>query len=648
MGELELLTVKDTARCLGITERAVRTRIASNKLQAIQVKSSKGGRGGTEFRIPFTALPPAAQKKYRASLQSEAETNMIQETVKEKPFESYTQAEREQIAFWRSCLNDWQMHRSQPGKKAELDEQFCTMWNEQHPSFQVTTKKLYRLHKKWKKEGDIALVDKRGGWNRGESAIPEKAWAVFQQYWLDEARPAATACYRWTETWAEQEGLAPLPSYETFHRHLKSIPYPVVQYFRYGEKAYDDKAAPYIRRMYDDIASNEIWVADNHTFDVMVRRENGSQYRPYLTMYTDVRSRLNVAFVVSENPNADTNLLALRKGIKRYGIPSIVYTDNGRDFLVTDIAGRGRRKTKKVKEGDHKPPAIFERLDIKMMNAKVRNGKAKLVERTFREVKENFSKLFLSYMGGHVKERPERLKKVLKSENGVIEEADFIELVETFIEGWLNCQPHHGDGMNGRTPQEVYAANLHEKRMATEEDLNLMMLRTSGMLTVGRLGVRLTMYGYKLDYYNADLVAQYNRKKVYVRYDPEDMGSVRVYDENDKFLMVAENRKALSYQASKEDLRRVASEDKKVKRQTKAYKEALEAQIHAPDPLDMVMQKAKQNLGQKYEPQAPVVTPVRSGERSEEQPLRKVAGQTDTVISLARMIENTRKSLEGK
>ncbi|WP_035296161.1 Mu transposase C-terminal domain-containing protein [Brevibacillus thermoruber] len=640
MGELQL-SVKDTARVMGITERAVRWKISNNKMKANPVKSDKGGRGGVEYLIPLSSLPIQAQKKAIKLFKEEVQESADQKT--QAPLEAFSDQEREQIAFWRNCLDQWQAFRSQPGMtKAELDELFCEKWNQDHPEKPVSAKTLHRKYKAWTEQGDVALIDRRGGWNRGESTIPDVVWNVFQQYYLSENRPSARACYRWTSLWAEQNGYSPLPSYKAFERRISTIPYAVIRMYRYGEKDFDDKVAPFARRSYEGLASNDIWVADNHVFDVSVKRPDGSIYRPWVTKYIDVRSRKVMSVVVSDNPNSDTNLLALRKGILKYGIPKVVYTDNGMDFLASDIAGRGRRKTKK-NDGEHKPPAVFERLGITMMNAKVKNAKAKPVERLFKEVKENFSKLFSTYQGGNVMERPERLLKILKNPDNIVTEAEFIEAFETFAFGWYDHQPHYGDGMNGKTPHQVYAENLIEKRTALPEDLDLMMMRSSKPVTVGRNGVRLTLYGYGLDYYNADLVAQYRGKKVYVRYDPENMGEVRVYDLEDRFLMTATHRKALSYNATKEDIRQVASEAKKIKKRVKAYKEALVAEIYAPDPMDLVMEKARKNLEQATEAEAKVISPVRSGERPTEKPSLKQAVGQSTSISLARMIETAKK-----
>lgn len=63
MNELHLLSVKEAAELLGISKRAVHKQITQNKLKATTVKSNKGGRGGVEYLIPFSALPIQVQKK---------------------------------------------------------------------------------------------------------------------------------------------------------------------------------------------------------------------------------------------------------------------------------------------------------------------------------------------------------------------------------------------------------------------------------------------------------------------------------------------------------------------------------------------------------------------------------------------------------
>lgn len=135
--------------------------------------------------------------------------------------------------------------------------------------------------------------------------------------------------------------------------------------------------------------SNEWWIADNHTFDVMVRDKSGKLHRPYLTAFLDARSGIFTGYYITYNPGSEATLIALRKGILEYGIPDNIYVDNGREFLTFDIGGLGHRK-KKPKNGEEtfEPPGVFKRLGINMTNAIVRNAKAKIIERRFEGCEE--------------------------------------------------------------------------------------------------------------------------------------------------------------------------------------------------------------------------------------------------------------------
>lgn len=192
------------------------------------------------------------------------------------------------------------------------------------------------------------------------------------------------------------------------------------------------------------IESNEWWIADNHTFDVMVKDKNGNIHRPYLTAFLDARSGIFTGFHITYNPCSEATLIALRKGILKYGIPDNIYVDNGREFLTFDIGGLGHRK-KKPKDGEEKfePPGVFKRLGINMTNAIVRNAKAKIIERRFEDVKNDLSRLFNTYTGGSVVEKPERLKFVLKKDQ-IYTDEEFEEYVTAVLEWYFNMEAYNG------------------------------------------------------------------------------------------------------------------------------------------------------------------------------------------------------------
>ena len=241
-------------------------------------------------------------------------------------------------------------------------------------------------------ENDLdGLVNKRGKNRKGKSTITDPMRQAFLYYYLDQSQHPIKKCYEYMKLWAQQEApylVADIPSYTTFYRMVQNdIPEPIKVLGREGEKAFDDRCAPYIQRIYSEMASNEWWIADNHTFDVITQGDNGQRHRLYLTAFFDARSGIFTGCYVTLNPSSQATLIALRKGILKYGIPKNIYVDNGREFLTFDIGGLGHRK-KKPKDAQERfePPPVFERLGIKMTNAIVRNAKAKIIERDRKSV----------------------------------------------------------------------------------------------------------------------------------------------------------------------------------------------------------------------------------------------------------------------
>ena len=74
-----------------------------------------------------------------------------------------------------------------------------------------------------------------------------------------------------------------------------------------------------------------------------------------------------------------------------------------------------------------------------MTNAIVRNAKAKIIERRFEDVKNDLSRLFNTYTGGSVVEKPERLKFVLKKEQ-IYTDEEFEEYVTAVLEWYFNME----------------------------------------------------------------------------------------------------------------------------------------------------------------------------------------------------------------
>ena len=344
-----------------------------------------------------------------------------------------------------------------------------------------------------------------------------------------------------------------------------------------------------------------------------------------MTAFLDARSGIFTGFHITYNPCSEATLIALRKGILKYGIPDNIYVDNGREFLTFDIGGLGHRK-KKPKDGEEKfePPGVFKRLGINMTNAIVRNAKAKIIERRFEDVKNDLSRLFNTYTGGSVVEKPERLKFVLKKEQ-IYTDEEFEEYVTAVLEWYFNMEAD-----KGKCKMDVFNEHLKRKRVASAEELNLMLMRSTRPQQVTRRGVHLDIGGGRIDFWNDDFVHLMLGKKVYFRYDPENLSEVRIYDLEDRYIMSvpADNTAVLSYNASKDDVKAAMAKTRRLERIAREYKEnAILADVDKITAMELVLKQAERNKANYQGKPNPSLLEV---QRADEEPVfKKVVGGAD-------------------
>lgn len=622
--EIEKLTTGEYATLRGCSEQYVRKLIKDKKIHVEEhFGALGGGKGGISYLIPLAGIEPHLIKKWRrkhpkkndsleeSQLEEELDTIWTGRTI-----EDLTLDERKEITHWKQILEGWKNFRSSYRKKTDADEAYIQFLQATYPDEQFSVRILYRKEHDFRKYGEFGLLDKRGKHGNHNKAIPNEVWDIFEYFYLDESRKEVKLCMDLTEEELRRIGKAdkylPLASSSTFCRYvIDKIPVPMKEYFRFGKKAFRDKCAPYIRRIYDNLWSNDIWVCDNHTFDVMVDGgESDKPIRVYITGFLDVRSRKMVGWYVTNAPCSDATLMALRRGIERYGIPKLIYSDNGREFLTHDIGGHGFRKTSTVVQNEHNIPTILDNLGIEFHTAMVKNARAKIIERAFRDVKNLFSRLFEGYTGGTILERPERLKELEKDVSNFTALEDFREYVDKFIIGIFNKTHSKGAGMNGRTRDEVFAKCLIEQRVATPEELNLMMLRNSRMQKVQRAGLKLRMYDTDLYFVSHELLLNHIGEKVYFRYNPDDLAEVRVYDEKDRFLCTAHQDEATNYFVKdKETLQEKMREQRKFEKVVSSYKK--QKGIETASELELIMAKAERQMadGEYLDPK--VIVPMR-------------------------------------
>ncbi len=505
------LSVKEVAYILKITERMVRINVQNNKYKYFQYINGIGGNSGKVIQIALESLSLEAQDRYHG-------------IVKEKQqsiYQSLTATQRSLVDFKHSIVLDYKEFKN-IYPRADKMQAFLSKYNGQHPNEPLTKRQLNHWENLYDRDGINGLVDRRGGYNKGQSSIPEDAWNVFKKLWLQESQPTVQSCYDMTVYHFPN---LTLPHVSTFARQAEKIPEPVKIRYREGKKAYKDKCEPFIPTDYTRIYSNQQWVADHHIFDVLVVDESGYVFRPWLSGWEDRKSRAILGYTINKiSPNSDIVLDSFARACYKYGIPDEVKLDNGKDYKVYDLFNKEFSKS------------VVNEMNIKVSFATPYNAKAKPIERLFGTLEQRYCKHLSSYIGNDPKKRPEKMKKLnTKLKEVAMPYDEFVKFVENMVNTY-NSTVH--SSLNGKTPIEAYKENfINPMRVVKDIDvLKMFLMRTSKPITVGRNGIKVPAIGYFFD--DAKLFP-YKGKKVYARYNSEDVRSVYVFSEDDEFICIA-------------------------------------------------------------------------------------------------------------
>ncbi len=581
------LSTAEVAELKGCTPRYVRQLAQSGKIDCVTTEAAANNR--TEYRVPLSALSEreqiAYENKQRRSLGLETvpvPKKIAKPDSRQITLRDLDGSQRDEVALWCKIIQDWQIVREQKseelGGKCRVDELYCSAMKLRYPGINISTDILYRKYKAYKAGNIDGMIDHRGGHNKGSTVIPQFMLDAFYSMYLHDNQLPVSRCYSLLQTWVQEfypESFEDMPSERTFRRKAEELPYAVVMYMRFGDKAFSDKCLPYIERLYDDLHANDVWIADNHTFDFFTSGDNGRLHRLYLTAFTDAKSGVMAGWALTDKPSSDSTLLALRHGILRLGVPKAIYVDNGSEFLVSDIGGRGHRCRKDWNK-DPLPPTILDFLQIEMHNAIVRNAKAKPIERTFCTFKNHFSRSIMTFCGGTVVERKESLKWILK-QNELPTDLQIRKALDIFIDGDYNTSPYGGKETRykGMSRIDVWNESIKETtfRECDVRNLDMLLKRVSRPQKISRNGVFVRIAGEKLWYYGKETILHIG-EQVYVRYDPANPVDVRVYSmENDKYLWTWElaNELMIPYLTKNReqiaDAERVISENKRIIKQ---------------------------------------------------------------------------------
>jgi hypothetical protein len=380
-----------------------------------------------------------------------------------------------------------------------------------------TENTLYRWLRAYKQGGRPALADRQRrdkGASRFFDSYPKAKWLAAYIYWGDPEFPAQRQLPGESRQFGGQSIRAAheailrdldlleippqdAPSYETVRAWLRSGPTSLGVYARQGKKAYRDRMAPYLRRAYTDIFAGQCWVGDHMIHDIFGLNDTyedlpeWARIRLRLTDFIDYRSRMVMATSWAVEGSSSSLAAAGRRGILRFGPAEMWYLDNGKDMQkVARGAEAGflaDRNWWREELSWIESTGFLARVGIGVTFCLPHHPQAKHVERFHRTVHERYDKAWPGYTSGSPFTRPdiatvaiEKHTKLMKAGRGGDSTLPLVSQIIAGCLAWVeeyNATPHTGQGMDGGTPAEVFAAyrNPNQKPAPDAAALALLM-----------------------------------------------------------------------------------------------------------------------------------------------------------------------------
>ncbi|MGE8131556.1 Mu transposase C-terminal domain-containing protein [Methylobacterium sp. NPDC080182] len=251
---------------------------------------------------------------------------------------------------------------------------------------------------------------------------------------------------------------------------------------------------------------NATWQADHTQLDILIRDADGAEVRPWLTTVLDDHSRAIAGYMVFLGaPSALNTSLALRQAIwpkpqvdwPVCGIPDVLHVDHGSDFTSRHL--------------DQAASDLRIRLVYSIVARPQGRGK---IERLFGTLNTEL-----------LPELPGHLQNGKPSSTPCLSLTELDAAIGAFIVGNYNIRVH---GEIGVAPVAAWRGTGWLPRLPDSLDaLDGLLIMVAKPRVVRRDGIRFE----GLRYFDPTLAA-YVGEAVTVRYDPRDLGEIRVFHRN--------------------------------------------------------------------------------------------------------------------
>ncbi|MDR3019877.1 MAG: Mu transposase C-terminal domain-containing protein [Treponema sp.] len=397
---------------------------------------------------------------------------------------------------------------------------------------------LYRWLEQYEQDGLAGLAPQYAGKGAG-ACLPQEAKDRIEWLYLDSSQPSVNAVYDLLAQYNIKASKA------TVRRYINSLPEWIKAKYRKGKDYFKEKFSPYIVRDYTKYKPMEIICGDYMTQDIVCRKGD-RVFRAKLCAFEDMRSRTITGWSLQETANSIGVIRALQMTFQEFGLPEKAYVDNGKEFKNYLLCG-GQWKARKTKidpELLDMDVGILAECGVKVIFCQAYNGQSKPIERFWRFFHDRFDRFELTYMGSNTADRPDEAK-VFRSNVENMKKED-ISLIPTFEEvvarigrfiQWYNEKWNHsGQGMDGRTPMQVFNEYAMPKREIPDH-IKKYLFTMRYIRTVQRNGIELD----KIFYQHEEFI-NLNGKEVEVRRGLNDAGMVHIFSVPDRvYLFDAEN-----------------------------------------------------------------------------------------------------------
>ena len=323
---------------------------------------------------------------------------------------------------------------------------------------------------------------------------------------LRKPRPSVATIHRRIESVAKRKKW-PIPSYWSVYLIVRDLGPAILTLAHEGQAAFRNQFEIVHRHRAE--SPNSIWQADHTELDILVIEANGSIVRPWLTTVIDDHSRAIAGYLLFLGaPSALQTSLALRQAIWRKavpcwpvcGIPDVLYVDHGSDFTSIHLS----------------QAAVDLHFELIFSTVARPQGRGK-IERLFGTLNTEILPELPGHLRGGKPATPPKLSL-----------AELDAALGTFIIGTYNTRLHSEIRMS---PNQAWIGDGWMPRMPDSlEDLDMLLVMVAKPRKVHRDGIH--FQGLR---YLEPTLAAYVGEPVTIRYDPRDLGEIRVFHRN-RFL----------------------------------------------------------------------------------------------------------------